>query len=82
MNNASSALKVARHISDHSTDYHCCYFVYFGAGGNQNRSKQFFGYSDRVVPGRFTVYDGTTISGSQVTNALRKYKDKDQFGVL
>ncbi|KAF9125665.1 hypothetical protein BGX30_000348 [Mortierella sp. GBA39] len=30
----------------------------------------------------FTVYDGTSISGSQVTNALRKFKDKDQFGIL
>ncbi|WP_442600864.1 ABC transporter permease [Paenibacillus sp. KN14-4R] len=29
----------------------------------------------------FTVYDNTVISGNQVTNALRKYINKDQFGV-
>ncbi|MBU5443161.1 ABC transporter permease [Paenibacillus sp. MSJ-34] len=29
----------------------------------------------------FTVYDNTVVSGSQVINALRKYSDKDQFGI-
>lgn len=29
----------------------------------------------------FTVYDGTTVSGSQVVNALRKFQDKGEFGV-
>ncbi|MOA32088.1 hypothetical protein D3C78_1532780 [compost metagenome] len=29
----------------------------------------------------FTVYDDTTVSGSQVTNALRKFKDRGQFGI-
>lgn len=29
----------------------------------------------------FTVYDNTLVSGSQAVNALRKFKDQDQFGV-
>ncbi len=29
----------------------------------------------------FTVYDNTTLSGSQVVNALRKFRDQDQFGI-
>lgn len=29
----------------------------------------------------YTVYDGTTVSGSQVVNALRKFQDKGEFGV-
>lgn len=29
----------------------------------------------------FTVYDNTVVSGSQVTNALRKFSDKEQFGI-
>lgn len=29
----------------------------------------------------FTVYDNTTLSGSQVVNALRKFSDQDQFGI-
>lgn len=29
----------------------------------------------------FTVYDNTVVSGSQVINALRKFSDKDQFGI-
>lgn len=29
----------------------------------------------------FTVYDGTTVSGSQVVNALRKFQDKGEFGI-
>ncbi|MFC3801036.1 ABC transporter permease [Cohnella sp. GCM10012308] len=29
----------------------------------------------------FTVYDNTTLSGSQVVNALRKFRDVDQFGI-
>lgn len=30
---------------------------------------------------QFTVYDNTTVSGSQVMNALRKFQDKGEFGV-
>ena len=29
----------------------------------------------------FTVYDNTTVSGSQVVNAIRKFYQKDQFGI-
>ncbi len=29
----------------------------------------------------FTVYDNTTVSGSQVVNAIRKFYKQDQFGV-
>ncbi len=29
----------------------------------------------------YTVYDNTTLSGSQVVNALRKFTDLDQFGI-
>lgn len=29
----------------------------------------------------FTVYDNTTLSGSQVVNALRKFSDKEEFGI-
>ncbi|PWK05006.1 ABC transporter permease [Tumebacillus permanentifrigoris] len=29
----------------------------------------------------FTVYDNTTISGSQVVNALRKFDNRQQFGI-
>lgn len=30
----------------------------------------------------FSIYDNTTLSGSQVLNAVRKYMKQDQFGVL
>ncbi|MVO99288.1 ABC transporter permease [Paenibacillus lutrae] len=29
----------------------------------------------------YTVYDNTVVSGSQVVNALRKFADKEQFGI-
>ncbi|MCG7409169.1 ABC transporter permease [Paenibacillus sp. ACRRX] len=29
----------------------------------------------------FSIYDNTTLSGSQVLNTIRKYMKKDQFGV-
>lgn len=54
-------------------------------GSAQDASKQaqneFAGIQTELAEQAYMVYDNTILSGSQVVNALRKFKDKGSFGV-
>ncbi|MBT2763089.1 ABC transporter permease [Paenibacillus sp. ISL-20] len=83
MNNASSALKVAAGIFLTIALITIVVILFISAQeATKTAQNNFSDIQTELSQAAFTVYDGTTISGSQVTNALRKYKDKDQFGVF
>ncbi|MFC7680042.1 ABC transporter permease [Paenibacillus sp. GCM10028914] len=83
MNNASSALKVAAGIFLTIALITIVVILFISAQeATKTAQNNFSDIQTELSQAAFTVYDGTTISGSQVTNALRKYKDKDQFGIL
>ncbi|MBL0385853.1 ABC transporter permease [Tumebacillus sp. ITR2] len=48
----------------------------------KSAQENFSGIQRELSSTSFNVYDGTTISGSQVVNALRKFSQQKQFGVL
>lgn len=48
----------------------------------KSAQESFSGIQNDLSSTAFNVYDGTTVSGSQVVNALNKYKGRDQFGIL
>ena len=54
-------------------------------GSAQDASKQaqneFSAIQTELAEQTFLVYDNTKLSGSQVLNAIRKFKDKDSFGL-
>ena len=82
MNNASSALKVAAGIFLTIALITIVVLLFISAQeATKTAQNNFADIQTELSQAAFTVYDGTTISGSQVTNALRKYSDKDQFGV-
>lgn len=82
MNNASSALKVAAGIFLTIALITIVVILFISAQeATKTAQNNFSDIQTELSQAAFTVYDGTTISGSQVTNALRKYKDKDQFGI-
>ncbi|MBO2943025.1 ABC transporter permease [Paenibacillus sp. F411] len=83
MNNASSALKVAAGIFLTIALITIVVILFISAQeATKTAQNNFSDIQTELSQAAFTVYDGTTISGSQVTNALRKYKDKDQFGIM
>jgi len=83
MNNASSALKVAAGIFLTIALITIVVILFISAQeATKTAQNNFSDIQTELSQAAFTVYDGTTISGSQVTNALRKYKDKDQFGIF
>ena len=82
MNNASTALKVAAGIFLTIALITIVVILFISAQeATKTAQNNFSDIQTELSQASFTVYDGTTISGSQVTNALRKFKDKDQFGV-
>ncbi|GAB6990067.1 hypothetical protein [Paenibacillus pini] len=82
MNNASSALKVAAGIFLTIALITIVVILFISAQeATKTAQNNFSDIQTELSQAAFTVYDGTTISGSQVTNALRKFKDKDQFGI-
>ncbi|KAA8785977.1 hypothetical protein ABIE27_001842 [Paenibacillus sp. 4624] len=82
MNNASSALKVAAGIFLTIALITIVVLLFISAQeATKTAQNNFADIQTELSQAAFTVYDGTTISGSQVTNALRKYADKDQFGI-
>ncbi|WP_054955812.1 hypothetical protein [Paenibacillus dakarensis] len=82
MNNASSALKVAAGIFLTIALITIVVILFVSAQeATKTAQNNFSDIQTELSQAAFTVYDSTTISGSQVTNALRKYKDKDQFGI-
>ncbi|CAM4255524.1 ABC transporter permease [Paenibacillus sp. FSL H7-0942] len=82
MNNASSALKVAAGIFLTIALITIVVLLFISAQeATKTAQNNFADIQTELSQAAFTVYDGTTISGSQVTNALRKYADKEQFGI-
>lgn len=82
MNNASSALKVAAGIFLTIALITIVVVLFVSAQeATKTAQNNFSDIQTELSQASFTVYDDTTVSGSQVTNALRKFKDRDQFGI-
>ncbi|MCM3126693.1 ABC transporter permease [Paenibacillus provencensis] len=82
MQNASSALKVAAGIFLTIALITIVVILFISAQeATKTAQNNFADIQTELSQAAFTVYDGTTISGSQVTNALRKFAGKDQFGI-
>lgn len=82
MNNASTALKVAAGIFLTIALITIVVILFISAQeATKTAQNNFSDIQTELSQASFTVYDGTTISGAQVTNALRKFKDKEQFGI-
>ncbi|WP_223066246.1 ABC transporter permease [Paenibacillus caui] len=82
MNNASTALKVAAGIFLTIALITIVVILFISAQeATKTAQNNFSDIQTELAQASFTVYDETTISGSQVTNALRKYKGKGQFGI-
>ncbi|MBW4838752.1 MAG: ABC transporter permease [Paenibacillaceae bacterium] len=83
MNNASSALKVAAGIFLTIALITIVVILFVSAQeATKTAQNSFSDIQTELSQASFTVYDDTTVSGSQVTNALRKFKDRDQFGIM
>lgn len=83
MNNASSALKVAAGIFLTIALITIVVILFVSAQeATKTAQNSFSDIQTELSQASFTVYDDTTVSGSQVTNALRKFRDRDQFGIL
>ncbi|MBA9084064.1 hypothetical protein FHR92_000518 [Fontibacillus solani] len=82
MNNASSALKVAAGIFLTIALITIVVVLFVSAQeATKTAQNNFSDIQTELSQASFTVYDDTTVSGSQVTNALRKFKDRGQFGI-
>ncbi|NWL90353.1 MULTISPECIES: ABC transporter permease [unclassified Paenibacillus] len=82
MNNASSALKVAAGIFLTIALITIVVVLFVSAQeATKTAQNNFSDIQTELSQASFTVYDDTTVSGSQVTNALRKFKERDQFGI-
>lgn len=82
MNNASSALKVAAGIFLTIALITIVVILFVSAQeATKTAQNNFSDIQTELSQASFTVYDDTTVSGSQVTNALRKFKDRDEFGI-
>ncbi|MBU5672496.1 ABC transporter permease [Paenibacillus brevis] len=82
MNNASSALKVAAGIFLTIALITIVVILFVSAQeATKTAQNNFSDIQTELSQASFTVYDDTTVSGSQVTNALRKFKDRAEFGI-
>lgn len=82
MNNASSALKVAAGIFLTIALITIVVILFVSAQeATKTAQNNFSDIQTELSQASFTVYDDTTVSGSQVTNALRKFKDRVEFGI-
>ncbi|GIP53663.1 MULTISPECIES: ABC transporter permease [Paenibacillus] len=82
MNNASSALKVAAGIFLTIALITIVVILFVSAQeATKTAQNNFSDIQTELSQASFTVYDDTTVSGSQVTNALRKFKDREEFGI-
>lgn len=82
MNNASSALKVAAGIFLTIALITIVVILFVSAQeATKTAQNNFSDIQTELSQASFTVYDDTTVSGSQVTNALRKFKDRIEFGI-
>jgi hypothetical protein len=82
MNNASSALKVSAGIFLTIALITIVVVLFISAQeATKSAQNNFADIQTEMSQASFTVYDNTTVSGSQVLNALRKFQDKGEFGV-
>ena len=82
MNNASTALKVSAGIFLTIALITIVVVLFISAQeATKSAQNNFADIQTEMSQASFTVYDNTTVSGSQVLNALRKFQDKSQFGV-
>lgn len=83
MNNASSALKVAAGIFLTIALITIVVILFVSAQeATKTAQNNFSDIQTELSQASFTVYDDTTVSGSQVTNALRKFSDREEFGIM
>ncbi|GAA0853865.1 ABC transporter permease [Paenibacillus glucanolyticus] len=82
MNNAQSALKMAAGFFLVIALITIAVVMFISAQeATKSAQNNFSDIQTELSQTAYTVYDNTTVSGSQVTNALRKFSDKGQFGV-
>ncbi|NGP59833.1 ABC transporter permease [Paenibacillus thiaminolyticus] len=82
MNNAQSALKVAAGIFLTIALITIVVLLFVSAQeATKTAQNEFSSIQTELSKASFTVYDNTTVSGSQVVNAIRKFYKQDQFGV-
>lgn len=82
MNNASTALKVAAGLFLTIALITIVVLMFIQAQeATKNAQETFSNIQTELSQTAYTVYDNTTVSGSQVMNSLRKFSDKGQFGV-
>jgi len=82
MNNAQSALKVAAGIFLTIALITIVVLLFVSAQeATKTAQNEFSSIQTELSKASFTVYDNTTVSGSQVVNAIRKFYQKDQFGI-
>ncbi|WP_028545447.1 hypothetical protein [Paenibacillus taiwanensis] len=82
MNNAQSALKVAAGIFLTIALITIVVLLFVSAQeATKTAQNEFSSIQTELSKASFTVYDNTTVSGSQVVNAIRKFNQKEQFGI-
>lgn len=82
MNNAQSALKVAAGIFLTIALITIVVLLFVSAQeATKTAQNEFSSIQTELSKASFTVYDNTTVSGSQVINAIRKFYMKEQFGI-
>ncbi|MGV2887631.1 ABC transporter permease [Paenibacillus taichungensis] len=82
MNNAQSALKMAAGFFLAIALITIAVVMFINAqDATKSAQSNFSSIQEELDQTQFTVYDNTTVSGSQVVNALRKFQDKNEFGV-
>ncbi|SMG24590.1 ABC transporter permease [Paenibacillus aquistagni] len=82
MNNAQSALKVAAGIFLTIALITIVVLLFVSAQeATKTAQNEFSSIQTELSKASFTVYDNTMVSGSQVVNAIRKFYQKEQFGI-
>lgn len=82
MNNAQSALKVAAGIFLTIALITIVVLLFVSAQeATKTAQNEFSSIQTELSKASFTVYDNTSVSGSQVINAIRKFFKQDQFGI-
>jgi hypothetical protein len=82
MNNAQSALKMAAGFFLAIALITIAVVMFINAqDATKSAQSNFSSIQEELDQTQFTVYDNTTVSGSQVVNAIRKFSDKSQFGI-
>ncbi|MBY0217932.1 ABC transporter permease [Paenibacillus illinoisensis] len=82
MGNAQSALKMAAGLFLAIALITTAVILFISAqDATKTAQTSFADIQTELSQTAYTVYDGTTVSGSQAVNALRKFQDKGEFGI-